>query len=505
MSAARSRVFTVPEPDDLSVPADASEERMAGPRGWAKKYQVRLFVTDVFVLALTMVLAHAIRFGMDAIAPVAGEAAPNFGWLSAAIVTLWVLQLGWTKSREARILGHGPQEFQRVIGASWRTFIIIAIVGFLTQWEISRGYLLFAIPFGTLVLLIYRGAWRTWIHAQRDRGFLRAQVIVVGPVQLSQQLIRRLRKNDRAGMHVLGVCLPPTAWGVLDDDLKDVPVLGSINESARLAKEIGAEYLIVSGTDELSLKEARHLGWELEGSGTGLIVAPAMADIAGPRVQITPVEGMPLLHVDAPRFGGGKYVLKAIADAITAFFALLFLALPMAVLALAVKFTSPGPVFFRQERVGRDEHPFTMYKFRSMYVDAEQRLAALQAEQRDAGNDVLFKMRDDPRVTSVGKFLRRFSLDELPQLINVLKGDMAVVGPRPPLPSEVENWEEGVARRQLVKPGITGLWQVSGRSDLDWEQSVRLDLYYTENWSLAGDAVIVLRTAWAIVAGRGAY
>ncbi|WP_144018871.1 sugar transferase [Demequina sp. NBRC 110056] len=494
------------DPQDIQFPQDASIQRMGGRKGWARKYVARLFVTDVIVLALVMVLAHAVRFGWDVIAPVAGPAAPNFGWLSAGIVALWVLQLGWSKSREARILGHGPQEFQRVISASWRTFAIIAIVGFLTQWQISRGYLLFAIPVGTLMLLVYRGAWRTWIHAQRDRGELRAQVIVVGPVQLSQQLMRRLRKNDRAGLHILGVCLPPTAWGVLDEDLADIPVLGTIDDAAEIATRIGAEYLIISGTDELSLKEARQLGWELEGTGTGLIVAPAMADIAGPRVQITPVEGMPLLHVDAPRFAGGKYVMKAVADEITAFFLLLLLALPLGLIALAVKLTSRGPVLFKQVRVGRNEQLFTMYKFRSMYVDAEARLAALKADDdRDAGNDVLFKMRDDPRVTKVGKFLRRYSLDELPQLLNVFKGDMAIVGPRPPLPSEVESWEDGVARRQLVKPGITGLWQVSGRSDLDWEQSVRLDLYYTENWSLAGDFVIVLRTAWAVLAGRGAY
>ncbi|MFV0634930.1 sugar transferase [Demequina sp.] len=480
---------------------------MGGRRGWARKYQIRLWITDAVAIALVMWLAHAVRFGMDAIAEVSGPAAPNYWWLSLAFATLWVLQLGWSKSREPRILGHGAEEFQRVLHASWRTFAMIAILGFLTQWQISRGYLLFALPVATVALLAGRAGWRSFIHYQRDRGELNAQVVVVGPVQSSQNLIRRMRNTSRAGFHVVGVCLPPTAWGVLDEDLQDVPVLGTIAEAAEIATRIGAEYLIVSGTDQLSLQEARHLGWQLEGTNTGLVVAPAVADIAGPRVQISPVEGLPLLHVEPPTFGGGKYVTKAITDSMAATLLLILAAIPMGIIALAVKLTSPGPVFFRQVRVGRNESLFTMYKFRSMYVDAEERLEALREQEgdRDAGNNVLFKMRNDPRVTSVGRFLRRYSLDELPQLINVAKGNMAIVGPRPPLPSEVESWEEGVARRQMVKPGITGLWQVSGRSDLDWEQSVRLDLYYTENWSLAGDLTIILRTAWAVVKGRGAY
>lgn len=479
---------------------------MGGLRGWARKYQIRLFVTDVVVIAAVLVLAHAVRFGMDAIAQVSGPVAPNYWWVSVAFALLWILHLGWSKSREPRILGHGPQEFQRVLHASWRTFAIIAIVGFLTQWEISRGYLLFAIPIGTFGILLARSGWRLWIHRQRDRGELNAQVIVAGPFTASQEIIRRMRQAHRTGLHVIGVCLPPGSPSTLDDDLSDVPVLGTVDEAAEVAAKVGAEFVIISGTDAMSLREARNLGWELEGTNTGLVVVPAIADIAGPRVQISPVSGLPLLHVEPPAFGGGKYIFKAIVDTVVGALLILLAAIPMAVIAIAIKATSPGPVFFRQERVGRNEKHFRMYKFRSMHVDAEDRLASLLDEaDRDAGNDVLFKMRNDPRVTSVGKFLRRYSLDELPQLFNVVKGEMAIVGPRPPLPSEVEAWEDGVARRQLVKPGITGLWQVSGRSDLDWEQSVRLDLYYTENWSLAGDATIVARTAWAVLKGRGAY
>ncbi|WP_062527396.1 sugar transferase [Demequina rhizosphaerae] len=483
----------------------ASTQRMFGARGWARKYEFRLFLTDVVVVALVMVGAHAVRFGWDPFVEVTGADSPAYWQVTVIVAALWVLALGWTRSREALVLGHGPQEFQRVISASWHTFTIVAIVGFLTQWHVSRGYLLFAIPLGTVALLVYRAAWRAWMHTQRDRGELLAQVIVVGPTLTSQQMIRRIQRSRRAGYSVIGACLP-AGHRFLDDDMRDVPVFGTLDEAAEVAKRENAEYVLLSGTDAMSLRESRQLGWELEGTGIGLIVAPAMVDVAGPRVSMSPVEGLPLLHVDIPTFDGGKFYLKSISDRLIALILLTFGAVPMLVVAALVKLTSPGPVFFQQERIGRDHEPFAMLKFRSMYVDAEQRLEALRERQRAEGNEVLFKMKDDPRVTSVGRVLRRFSIDEVPQLINVLKGDMALVGPRPPLQSEVEQWEDArVARRQLVKPGITGLWQVSGRSDLSWDESVRLDLYYTENWSLAGDLIILLRTVGAVLFGRGAY
>lgn len=476
---------------------------MYGSGGWSRKYQVRLSSSDAFVVVLVMVLAQAVRFGWDPEAPVTGPAAPPYWFVSLAIAVLWLINLALTRSREPRILGHGPQEFQRVVSASWYTFALVAIVGFLTQWQISRGYLLFALPVGTFALLVYRAAWRTWIHAQRDAGELQAQVLVVGPWSTSEQMIRRLRTSRRAGYNVVGVCLPPTSPGVLSEDIADVPVLGAISNAIGAAERVGAEYILLSGNDAMSLSEARRLGWSLEGTGIGLIVAPAMVDIAGPRVLMSPVEGLPLLHVDPAEFSGRKYFLKSVADRVTSAIAVAILSVPMALVALAVKFSSPGPVLFRQVRIGRDGEQFRMLKFRSMYVDAEARLEDLR--DHSEGNEVMFKMRNDPRVTPVGRFLRRFSIDELPQLLNVLKGDMSLVGPRPPLPSETELWDDRVSRRLLVKPGITGLWQVSGRSDLSWDESVRLDLYYTENWSLGGDFVIILRTVAAVFGRRGAY
>lgn len=475
-----------------------------GTRPWARAIQRRIAFTDAFVVALIMVAAHGLRFGWDPFVGLVGPSGPAYWWVTVMISTLWILQLAWTRSRDIRILGQGPEEYQRVGTAGWRTFAIVAIAGFLTQWQISRGYLLFALPLGTLVLFGYRRAWRMWLREQRTLGRLRQPVVIVGPQRTVEQMIRRLSNTSREHSYeVAGVCVPGARDAALAPDLADLPVLGGIADAPAAAHAVGAEYIVLVGTEEVSLSEARRLEYELEDSGVGMIVAPTVADIALPRVAVSQVAGLPLIHVDAPTFTGPARVLKAIADRVGAVAILVVLAIPMLLIALAVRVDSPGPVLFRQRRVGLAHQPFDMLKFRTMYTDAEDRLAAILEDNE--GNGVHFKMKDDPRVTRVGRVLRRFSLDELPQLLNVLKGDMSIVGPRPPLPREVELWDADVARRQLVKPGITGLWQVSGRSDLSWEETVRLDLHYTQNWTLGLDAIIVLRTAWAVIAGRGAY
>ena len=235
------------------------------------------------------------------------------------------------------------------------------------------------------------------------------------------------------------------------------------------------------------------------------MVAPSLTDIGGPRIHTRPVQGLPLIHVETPTYSGRKLYTKRAFDLVGSGLLTVALSPVLLVLAVLVKATSPGPVFFLQERVGLNGGTFPMVKFRSMVVDAEARLQELSALDRAEGNDVLFKMRNDPRVTKVGAFMRRYSLDEVPQLFNVLMGEMSLVGPRPPLAREVERYDVHVHRRFLVKPGMTGLWQVSGRSDLSWEDSVRLDLFYVENWSLVSDILILLKTARAVVRSEGAY
>jgi len=226
-------------------------------------------------------------------------------------------------------------------------------------------------------------------------------------------------------------------------------------------------------------------------------------EVAGPRLSIRPAAGLSLLHVERPVSRGGRMVMKALFDRVVGTL-LILCGLPVLTLVgVLVKASSPGPILFQQKRIGARGEPFDMLKFRTMVVGAEAHLDSL-VEGHD-GNEVLFKKRDDPRVTKVGRVLRRYSLDELPQLFNVLRGGMSLVGPRPPLPSEVEKYESDAVRRLRVKPGMTGLWQVSGRSNLSWEESLRLDLRYVDNWSLVLDLQILWRTARAVLGGNGAY
>ena len=301
-------------------------------------------------------------------------------------------------------------------------------------------------------------------------------------------------------MFLVGV---PVRGNTLNVDGHAVPVLGDETDVIEALRATEANVVAVSNTEYLGTDGMRALAWQLEAVDADLVVAPGVIDVAGPRLQIHPVAGLPLLHVDRPQYRGAVKVGKLALDLIAAGLGLLVLWPFFILVAVLIKLDSRGPVFYRAERIGLNGVPFAMLKFRSMVVSAEKRRLALVGQNEGAGP--LFKMRHDPRVTRVGRWLRRLSIDELPQLINVIRGEMSLVGPRPPLRSEVATYSGEVHRRLLVKPGITGLWQVSGRSNLPWEESVRLDLYYVENWSLIQDLLIVWRTIGAVFKGTGAY
>jgi exopolysaccharide biosynthesis polyprenyl glycosylphosphotransferase len=280
-------------------------------------------------------------------------------------------------------------------------------------------------------------------------------------------------------------------------------VLGDLDQVPSLIEIYGADAVAVTSGDATRHNYLRELAWSLESAKVELLVHPGLIEVAGPRMHIRPHVGLPLLHVEQPHFTGWRRIVKRAADLVLTGLGLLVISPLLLLIAAAVKLGDGGPVVFRQTRVGLDGSTFTMYKFRSMRVDAEARLAELRAS--NPGMGMLFKMQDDPRITWVGKFLRRFSLDELPQLFNVIGGSMSLVGPRPPLPSEVDEYEDHARRRLLVTPGLTGLWQVSGRSLLSWEETVRLDLRYVENWTLTLDLLIMWKTFFAVVAKRGAF
>jgi exopolysaccharide biosynthesis polyprenyl glycosylphosphotransferase len=355
-------------------------------------------------------------------------------------------------------------------------------------------------------LLLSRWLWRRWLAKERSEGRNISPVLVVGSHNTAAAMAQEFEKARAAGYRVVGVCVP--GWGTgrgdtLNVDGHPVPVLGDESAVIDALRATGANMVAVSNTEYLGTGGMRALAWQLEEVDADLVVSPGVIDVAGPRLQIHPVAGLPLLHVDRPQYRGAVKSSKLALDLIGAGIWLLLLWPLFLVVAILIKLDSRGPVFYRAERIGLNGKPFAMLKFRTMVVNAEERRIALLGRNEGAGP--LFKMRHDPRVTKVGRWLRRLSIDEAPQLINVLLGQMSLVGPRPPLRSEVATYSGDVHRRLFVKPGITGLWQVSGRSNLSWEESVRLDLFYVENWSLIQDLVIMWRTIGAVCRSAGAY
>ena len=357
-----------------------------------------------------------------------------------------------------------------------------------------------ALPGITLVDLLARFTLRKRLHHRRMQGKCRRNVVAVGHELAVADLVTELGRDQYHGLTVVGACV---VWPGECDEVVGVPVYGGLDDITAAVKAFGADTVAVTACPEMDGVQLRGLAWELEKTGTDLCVSPALLDVSGPRTTIRPTAGLTLLHVDHPQLAGSRLVLKGLFDRCAAGLALVMLAPVMAALAAAVWLHDRGPALYTQTRVGKDGRPFRMYRFRTMVVGAEQRRADLLPTNDSDG--VLFKLRRDPRVTAVGQHLRRLSLDELPQLFNVFLGQMSLVGPRPALPDEAEKYAEHVRRRLVVKPGLTGLWQVNGRSDLSWEESVRLDLRYVENWSFALDLQILWKTIAVILRGSGAY
>jgi exopolysaccharide biosynthesis polyprenyl glycosylphosphotransferase len=424
-------------------------------------------------------------------------------WVDTSVALIlalsWLVPLAVGGAYESRVLGQGSDEYKRVLSASWQYAALLGLVAYAVGDESVRGCLFVVLPVGTTGLLLGRQTVRRFVWARRRQGFALHRLVVVGPAFTAADLIREVQGRDDTGFTVVGVC---TA-GVADDGMTDdLPASWQFQDVMETVGRTRADTVAVVGSAEMPQGFVRRLAWQLEGTGVDLMVSPAITDIAGPRIHVRPVANMSMLYVEAPRFTGASRVLKNASDRLAAGLLLVLLAPLLVLVSLAVALDSRGGVFFRQERLGLGGESFSIWKFRTMHVEAEGRRAELDGlNEADGG---LFKMRRDPRVTRVGAFLRRWSIDELPQLLNVLFGQMSLIGPRP-LPITLEDFAGDERRRLLVRPGMTGLWQVSGRSDLSWDESVRLDLYYVENWSLAVDAVILLRTVIAVVRRHGAY
>jgi exopolysaccharide biosynthesis polyprenyl glycosylphosphotransferase len=477
-------------------------------RNWREVYAARLVITDLLVLIWVVFGVQIAWFGVSAANVGVGsnrtEVAVSYTLISVSIIVAWMLMLGIFGTRGYRVLGTGPEEYRQVANGTVRLFGLVAIVAFLFQIDFARGYILIAFPLGLCVLVFSRWIWRIWLGAKRSVGLYSSRVLLVGSESSTLHLARELASNSAAGYLVVGACIPSNHSTELLSGLR-FPIFRDVNNLQEAMASVSADTVVVGSSGELSTQQMRELSWSLEPGRQHLVVAPSLTDIGGPRIHTRPVAGLPLIHVETPRYEGKRQFAKRAFDLVGAAVFILLLSPLLGTIALAVRLSTPGSVLFRQERVGFNGDRFEMLKFRSMVTGAESQLAALRDLDRTAGNSVMFKMRNDPRVTPVGGFLRRFSLDELPQLFNVFAGTMSIVGPRPSLATEVDEYETHVHRRFLVKPGITGLWQVSGRSNLTWAETVRLDLFYVENWSITGDIAILWRTAKAVLGRDGAF
>ncbi|HEY1818977.1 MAG TPA: sugar transferase [Trebonia sp.] len=457
-----------------------------------RTYVRQVVFADFAAAAVAAVAAVGVRFGVN----------PNGRYLVLSVVLplLWIIAVRLFGGYEWRYLGTGADEFRRVLNAGLSLTGALALISYAVNNELSRLYLIISMQAIVVLDLMVRFALRKRLHQLRQRGECMSTVVAVGHEGAVSQLISELRREPHHGLKVVAVCL---AGAYAASEVDGVPVVGDLDDAAGVVRNLNAGTVAVLSCPEMDGVKLRTLAWELEKTGTDLCVAPALLDVAGPRTTVRPTAGLTLLHVDHPQLSGPRQMVKDLFDRCAAAFLLVVLSPLMLGVALAIKFTDRGPALFVQTRVGKGGRQFKIYKFRTMVVNAESLLGEIK--DKNEKDSVLFKIRNDPRITAVGAKLRKSSLDELPQLINVLRGEMSLVGPRPALPQEAAQYADHVRRRLVVKPGLTGMWQVNGRSELTWDESVRLDLRYVENWSFALDVQILWKTVSVMLHGSGAY
>ena len=463
---------------------------------WESQYQAAALTADLVVIVLASLLGVMFTSRGDL---------PGGLPMAMAALTAVALVGGLALSRawESRVLGQGAEEFRRVGRGIAGAGIAIALVALAMDAPQVRPWVFGVVPGVLLLAAPLRYALRRVLHHHRRNGRCMLPVLAAGSIEEIADLIDRTRREPFNGWRIEAACTP---GGIGEDgsgEVAGVPVVGGLDDLSERVEQGGYRVVAVVPDHRWTRQRLQQLTWQLEPTQAEVVVAPVLMDVTGPRLHVSPVFGLPLLRVSSPRFVGARWVIKNLLDRTAAVTGALVIAPLIIGIALAVWMHDRGPVFYRQTRVGRDGRTFSMVKFRSMVVDADRRRTELVEVNEGAGP--LFKMRNDPRITPIGAFLRRYSLDELPQLFNVIGGSMSLVGPRPPLPDEVAVYPPDMRRRLKVKPGLTGLWQVSGRSDLSWTESMRLDLRYVENWSLALDLAILWKTVGAVRRGEGAY
>lgn len=445
--------------------------------------------------SVALILAAGAAFATrSAVLPGRSFDAPAVAVASVAVLVCWFLALALAGAYDTRVLGAGPEEPRRVVLASLMVLAGVSTISYLFAIEPSRGLVLIQLPVGALLVMANRLAQRRYVHRARRHGRLMLKTLVVGDHAHVDRLSAAFADRPEQGFEVVATREPPptvSAIRVWLDELEGIIAMHPIDA------------LALTTHPALTRETVREIGWFLEGSRVDLLVSPDIADVGGPRTTLRYAGGTPLIHLDEPHLSGPKRLAKRLIDVLLAGALALMLSPVLLSLALLVRASSPGPALFRQVRIGMDAQPFVIMKFRTMTSENQPPPGRHGTSRTDEAP--LGKRPDDPRVTRLGGWLRRWSIDELPQLWNVIRGQMSLVGPRPLQLTEVISRPGYHQRRLITRPGMTGLWQVSGRSDLTWDERMALDLRYVETWSLASDVAILARTILAVVSGRGAY
>jgi exopolysaccharide biosynthesis polyprenyl glycosylphosphotransferase len=472
-------------------PARASERRSAP--SWRPK--ALLMAADALaVVVFTTVAAVAVeRLGLGAL-----RAGQQLWWTSVACTPVWLAVFANQRLYNTRFIGRRIDEFRRVVNASFLGTLLVAVAANLAGILPSRGGLVLLGLSAMVVVTIEREIARRIFLRLRSGGQLVRTVVIAGANPEGRDIAAMLQAEPWLGYQVVGFVDDHAATA---EPVPGVPLLGGVTELPGILHDLPNASVIVAASAVESTVTNR-LARDLLDQGVHVELSSTLRDISSQRLTVRPLGRFPIVYVEPVTRGGWRAWAKRSFDIVGAAGLLLLTSPLLLIVAIAVKLDSRGPIIFRQIRVGRDSEPFSVLKVRTMVVDAEARLAELR--ELNEADGPLFKMANDPRITRVGRFLRVTSLDELPQLWNVLRGDMSLVGPRPALPHETEEWDALLTQRLRVKPGITGMWQVSGRSDTSFEDYTRLDLYYVDNWSLATDLAILAKTIPVVLLRKGA-
>ena len=480
---------------------------------WRYIYVAALVAVDVLVMLLSLVICFAFNPGAyDTVT----RAMPIWAFLLAYCV-IGLLCLAFAGAYHRHVMAEGYELYTKLINAAIFTIVLASCVAFMLNLQLPRTALIIAPLVGLVCELVARWMMRCLLHHHRRRGECKYTTVIVGSSEGINRTLRLMRRNSALGYIPVAVCPiapDPSADDayvvtnfVPDPDIEGADKLRVLSFGSRFARTIermGVQEVYIADVLSRDSKLLHAMSLAIESLGIELAISVSLADIGGHRLHLRNSAEQQVLIASLPQYRTTTYVIKRIIDIVLSAVALVISSPIMLGVAIAIKLDDGGPVLFKQTRVGIHSKPFTMYKFRSMVTNAEEIKAKLAAESGQTDR-FIFKLKDDPRITKVGKFIRKTSLDEFPQFFNVFKGDMSLVGPRPALPDEVARYGSLYSTRLLVKPGITGPWQVSGRSDLSQEQSEFLDVSYIENWSITGDLAILAKTVMVVFRGTGSY